>query len=338
MALRNHPRISAGLKRRVQAEAKRLDYRPDPMMSALSSYRQRNRPAANRAVSIALLMPFTDWKSELFWFREVYRGIESRARALGYEFQIHPYPTTGMEGRTLDRRLRNIGVHGLLMGPSYEGGNAYVPVEKFAAVRLSHSIQDSRLSISSHDHFHGMQMACEQAFAKGYRNPAYIYDEALEGRLGNRWLASFAVNTSACPNAEPSQRSFGASMDAERAPPQIRSWLEALEPDCLIAPSAAMLHPHFLRLDDALARWKTLGRIVLTKENRRDAEVTGVLQNFHVLGHVGVDLLHAQMLEQKSGIPDYPRRVFIRGTWADGRTLPHVVKGQYTDAPGNAPA
>ncbi|HEX8295693.1 MAG TPA: helix-turn-helix domain-containing protein, partial [Chthoniobacteraceae bacterium] len=40
LALRDHPRISLGLRKKIQQTATEMQYRPDPMLAALASYKK----------------------------------------------------------------------------------------------------------------------------------------------------------------------------------------------------------------------------------------------------------------------------------------------------------
>lgn len=85
LALRNHPSISSERKKEVSALARKLGYRPDPMLSALVAYRQTLRPQAFQGV----LGWLTNYPTGDGWRvgQQVgyHAGALRRAKELGYE-------------------------------------------------------------------------------------------------------------------------------------------------------------------------------------------------------------------------------------------------------------
>ena len=63
LALRDHPRIPSETKSRIREAAKRLGYRPDPALAALSAYRTIKHPARGQTV-VAWL---TNYATESGW-------------------------------------------------------------------------------------------------------------------------------------------------------------------------------------------------------------------------------------------------------------------------------
>lgn len=88
LALRNHPRIAAETRERVQRAAAELGYRPDPMLAALNAYRVMKQPPRQSGV----LAWLTNYPTRDFW-RDVsceciyHQGAQRRAEARGYRLE-----------------------------------------------------------------------------------------------------------------------------------------------------------------------------------------------------------------------------------------------------------
>lgn len=143
MALRNHPRIPEETRKRILEIARELGYTPDPMLSALASYRERGRPVTFHGtlawISDAGEMGF-DWEKSEHYTR-YFQGAKNRAAEHG--FQLEPFDLHASAGSP--HRLRSIfrarNITGLLICPhptSYAG--VEFPWEEFSLMTLGYSI------------------------------------------------------------------------------------------------------------------------------------------------------------------------------------------------------
>ena len=67
LALRNDPRLPAATRERIQAHAKKLGYRPDPMLAALNFYRA-SRHAVKAPPTMAFLFNHADLRERSQYF------------------------------------------------------------------------------------------------------------------------------------------------------------------------------------------------------------------------------------------------------------------------------
>ena len=97
LALKGNPKVKAETRDKVQKIAKKMGYQPDPMLSALSSYRRSNQRKSYQS-TIAWL---NNWPKrhdllENPEFYEYFQGARIRAQELGYtldEFWLHEKAT-----------------------------------------------------------------------------------------------------------------------------------------------------------------------------------------------------------------------------------------------------
>src|SRR5471032_71679 len=84
LALRGDPSIPETTRKRIEKIAKLLGYSPDPLLTALASYRSQNRPAAYHANIAWLTSSPHGGKDGWGDFGLYYKGAEARATQLGY--------------------------------------------------------------------------------------------------------------------------------------------------------------------------------------------------------------------------------------------------------------
>src|SRR4051812_30070874 len=88
LALRNDPRLPEATRARLQEIATRVGYAPDPMLSALNSYRA-SKGRAKTAIVIAFIANFRD-RRELaasYPHRLLFEGARARAEVMGYRLE-----------------------------------------------------------------------------------------------------------------------------------------------------------------------------------------------------------------------------------------------------------
>lgn len=88
LALRDHPKIPRKTRDLIHRIAQELNYRPDPMLSALTAYRRETQ----RSDDFSTLAWITNFSSKEGWkachiSREYYRGAKREAESRGYQLE-----------------------------------------------------------------------------------------------------------------------------------------------------------------------------------------------------------------------------------------------------------
>ena len=119
--LRNDPRISFDLRKRVRTLADELGYQPNPLVSALMATRRR-RGSGGAVDVIALVTNYggrKDWRAKDVC-RWEFQGIERRASELGFRIEIFALADYRGEMLKLQATLRARAIRGVLLGFSRE--------------------------------------------------------------------------------------------------------------------------------------------------------------------------------------------------------------------------
>ena len=119
-ALRNDPRISVELRKRVRTVADELGYQPNPLVSALMANRRR-RGSGGAMDVIALVTNYggkKDWRTKDVCLWEYEFGV--RASELGFRIEIFALADYRGEMAILQATLRARMIRGVLLGFSRE--------------------------------------------------------------------------------------------------------------------------------------------------------------------------------------------------------------------------
>ena len=115
LALRNHTRITAATRPRVQKVASTLGYRPAPQVAKLMHHlRVRRKPGYQATIGALTTVRIGD---ENPYLAEIIRSARQRADELGYGFSLFQCPEETGPLPTLQRVLRSRGVEGVMLLP-----------------------------------------------------------------------------------------------------------------------------------------------------------------------------------------------------------------------------
>lgn len=312
LALRDSPKLPVATRAQVQAVAKRLGYRPNPLVSALMTARAARR---RRVFQGTLAFLSNDAKRPPDWARfprsygRLFRGAAARARERGYELAPFWLGEPGLTGEAFARVLSGRGIHGLLVAP-HPGSHHRIDLDwsRFAVVELGYNLAEPRFNRVVHDYFDAMRRVCEAAVARSHRRIGFLLPLNAVSKTRYLWRAAFVDFQQSLP---------AAARLPILAPPrlsqaEIDAWLSSVEPDAVIIggiqyPGAAG-DPHPFRLPPRLPVFN-LDCV------RRGGADTGIFQDWPALGALGVDLLISQLGRDEVGVPAQPHTVLVGGHW-----------------------
>jgi LacI family transcriptional regulator len=315
LAMRNSPRVSESLRLKIQARAREMGYRPDPMLAALSHYR-RSHIKSPISAELAWINCWPDQKKlrthkefNLYW-----QGAFAEAESCGYRLEVFDFGGT-LKPTRLEQILHARNIQGILL-PPVPGGPKPDWVDfhwnKFSVVRFGYSVTNPRAHIVTSDQLANGVMACENIQRLGYRRIGLVTGAHSSVRFAAGYLfhhmqsdtARFSPLILHQTNREEDRRALAKWVKIHR-PDSIFTDVGQL-PDLL-----AELHlriPH----DVGLAAFSTL-------DGNVDA---GVYQNSEEIGRAAVQLLISLIHHNELGIPKICREVLVEGCWMDGSSLP----------------
>lgn len=317
LALRNHPRISTATRERVQAAAKEMAYKPNPMVSSLMARISTGREN-DQGVVLAWLNCHSDEK--MFHYPSsfnhgLYAGAKERAEELGYTLEEFHLKTRGMTMARMQQILETRGITGLIIPPLRSPkGHLRFKWEQFAAVAIGHSMARPRLHRVSPDQYYNIRLAIRELIhAKKTRLGLALLCSKnnlpqTDNRLDNRWSAAFAQYQMGLPTKQRIPILYYQPEERDK----VRRWMERYRPEAVLGDSPCV---RWYLEEKGIKNGSIYHHVQLDWSEDRTDFVATVDQQPRLVGSAAVDLLTAQLQRNERGIPETPKLVEIPGVW-----------------------
>jgi DNA-binding LacI/PurR family transcriptional regulator len=319
-ALRDSPNVSPDTKGRVLAAARRLGYKPNPLVQAFAARIRQGRPVpAATGCNLAWLVSEPAPHPEVRpWLVPCLAGARRRARELGFTLDT----TVNAHGLS-DSRLAGIldsrGIRGVLLPHAgffdrepFHGAN-------LVTVGIDENTTGAAMHTVAPDYFRNLTLAFDELHALGYRRIGFcehVFSVVLS--QGGLW-GGFLWNQQRLPVADrlpplTGLRPVAGKHQGERD--RFLRWLDELRPDAVLST--------FFQVNDWL---RHSGRSVprdigLAHLGLLDAHAdwSGIDYREAEIGAAAVDLASAHLLRNESGMPVTPKFVRLPGRWHAGST------------------
>ena len=325
LALRGDPRVSAARRREVETAARRLGYRPDPMLSSLSAYRHSKRPVTIHSV-IAWLNQWDDPKAlrRLQEFAAYWRGARDTAEALGYRLEEFVVDRS-LSAERLQRILGTRSVRGILLPPHPAGFSLPgFDWSAFSVVRLGVSVKEPRVHVITSDQMNCATLAFTRIREHGYRRIGFVTSRVHDRNTGGNFRAGFlAIQDALVPVGDQLEPLILEERDAVLDERALRPWLRRQRPDAIITTDPRV---HDMLTDLGIDVPRHLAAAALSVlDGNFDA---GVDQNSYETGQVAMRTLAGLIQQNERGIPQYCRRILVEGRWVPGASMPVAMSGR----------
>lgn len=311
-ALRGERGISTKTRERIQREAERMGYRPDPAVSELMGRLRKSRMAGLEPLAwLTTYDHIGGWRSNPGTV-EMYRGAAERARTLGYRLEEFSLKTPGMTPKRMSNILYSQGIRGIVLAPLVEHGAIEgFAWEHFATACCGHSLLGPALHRVSVDQFDVMRLAWSQLTALGYRRIGLCVSANDNERIGRRWEAVQLVE-----HARDAAEDLVSPMLTDDWNAKVfLEWFREHRPDVV------------LTLSDAQGWMKAAGiraprdcGLALFRLDQAK-NVAGVDHRFSEIGAATVELVVSELDANRYGIPRIRKSVSIECLWRDGPTI-----------------
>ena len=314
LALRNHPRISDATKARVQETAERLNYRRNPMISALMANLSRSRePAA----ALPLAAVYThDLKAieENSYHLKLWQGMADRAVELGFKLERFYLDSKRMTGKRMTQILTTRGISGVVVPPLlHPGGHLSIDWSQFSAVAIGYSMLSPNLHRVCPDQYRGIRLALRELKQLGYKRPGLLLNGRSDLRTLHLWSSGFYGFEHAQKN-----RGIVPVLECEEVDEKVlRKWYKKYTPDVIISSDLNVIEPlHEIGLEFP----KVVGLVTLSRYSSKQG-VAGIDQNPGPLGAAAVEQLVQMLYYNERGIPAMPRIIQIPSKWGKGASI-----------------
>ncbi len=318
MAFKGHPNIPPATRERILKIAGELGYVPDPMLSALAAYRNRQRPATYHG-TLAWLVNSAygfDWRDRTLrpHFSDYFEGASAQAKRYGFQLEVFDFNAPRLTPARLASILLARGVSGVLLCPQPRPEtNLEFPWQNFSAVTFGYSLATPQLHTVSATQYRAMRQTVHELRRLGYRRIGLALDGDHDLRTDHNYLAGYLVEEHLASGGKPVPL-LSAPYTDWRA---VTQWLRTHRPDAVVTGNY-----HFLDVLRSLGR-RVPGEIGLACPllPSADTELAGVVENSVEIGSVAVDFLIGMIHRQERGIPTNPQRIHVEGRWLSGKTL-----------------
>ncbi len=308
-ALQNHPALPPATRRRLQALARKMGYRPNPLVSALMAARNQPRAAA-AAGTLAIL---TAWAprpdlAPLPTDRRYLTGAKRRAEELGFRVEEFWLDAPGLSGQRLNQILVARGIVAVLVAPlPLNHPKIDLQWEHFSLAAFAPSRQIPILHRASHFHFQSCLVAVRQLLALGYRRPGLVVPDDITAHVRDQWVGGYYAALVHRSKRDLPPPLLNAALGAE----SVGAWKARHRPDVVLSNEA--------RIPDWLGRATSFANL---DRHPGNLEMAGIDQMHELVGSSAVDLIVAQINRNERGVPVHPKDVLTEGRWVNGPSAP----------------
>lgn len=313
LALRNHPRIPKATRERVVQAARELGYQPDPMLSALALYRERNREQTFHGNLAWIYSPYPnfDW-SRSGHYRRYYEG--ARRRLLEYGYYIEPFKIEA--GAASSRRLVSIfrarNITGIMLCPHPTGYQEVTfPWENYSLITFGYSMIRLRTHTVASAHYRNMRRVMQIVRERGYQRPGLIMPAQTDATCDHNVSAAYLIEQQLAGRKRiPPFYDFISNRE------EVAAWLRKHRIDVVVTVQeyAPWLHQELLANHEGVA-------LVNLSLSQPDDQISGIVEDDESIGTAAADLLVGALHRGERGLPLEPLRVHLEGHWNEGNTL-----------------
>jgi hypothetical protein len=315
-ALRGASGVSPATAERVRRAAAEVNYRTNPVESAVMSQMKRGRGKSWFGVIAALDVEEADRPATASSFhRGLFQGARARAQQLGFSVESF---AVGREAKTfarMDAIFRARGIDGVLLLPSWHQIDfTTFDWSRYASIYTDYLIRRPALHSLCADHHRGLIEVLERVRAYGWRRPGLFVQRHADERLQHRWTGAF----SGYQVTHPAEAGVPPLLFETFDPDGFCSWFRAHQPDVVIGPRAEAIE---LMTACGARIPKSHGFVCLNLFPYPAGQYAGLDLQPDVMGARAVELLIGHLQRNERGIPAAPVTTMVPARWVDGPTL-----------------
>ncbi|RYD22041.1 MAG: LacI family transcriptional regulator [Verrucomicrobiaceae bacterium] len=316
LALRDSPQISAAVREKVKKLAEELGYRPDPMLSALSSYRLgKVDPSFRAVIGWINAWPEPGQLRAHEEFDAYWKGASNAAGKLGYQLEEFRVGRSLSPSR-LHQILSTRGIQGLLLPPHAETPEwAEFPWEKYFVVRYGRSLQTPNSHLVTADQMLNTMLAFGKIREQGYRRIGFvtIRREPEISAHTHLFKAGFLVSQQLLDEKDRIPVLTLSAEEQQDSAPSFCKWMKRHRPDAIFTDVGWIRN---------LLEHSGLSIPVAATTLIDTGIDTGIDQHPEEIGRVGMLLLNSIINDGAIGIPSIFRQILVEGHWVQGTSLP----------------
>jgi LacI family transcriptional regulator len=316
LALRNQRTLSDATRLRIQALAREMGYRPNPLVSALmTQVRARRIVPHTYTIGYVTSSPFLGAWRRFPALIQIHEGMVERADQRGYMLEEFWMREPGMTGHRMSEILAARNIQGVIISSLPQAhGHVHLDWPQFAAATIGYSLAHPPLHRAAENYMRSMALALHHLKRRGYQRIGLALWDADDARSERRWSAGMLLYQHQMKAA--ARVPILSASDWTRT--TFAKWLRAFRPEAVVSPNLIVLN--WLRaLKVRVPEQVGFAHLECPAPGLYDC--AGICCKSRLLGSAAVDLVVEQLERGERGIPAAPKIVLIEGQWSDGQTL-----------------
>lgn len=333
LALRNDPRVKEEKRVRIQAAAKRLGYRMDPLVSRLMEIR-RGAKVSDFQGCLSLLLQGSSLERVEHIYRPQIKGIHEQATRRGYKIEKFFLSTKEKSLHRYCNILRARNITGLLILADHRRTmhNALLPdmdYSPYSTVIVGHTNGLCGLENVDCDYYETMKSALSFLQKTGARRIGFVatkkvlhftnyryvgaYHEEIRRQKGMKALAVLEFEDFLSGNLKANRQHQSLS--------PFKSWLQKEKPDVVLCTISTLRFMISAFKEFKLKVGKDIGLACLNiNPDFTKKGITGMHFQHEEVGIEAVNRVLDLMKNHRTGYPDIPKRLLLEGKWVFGNS------------------
>ena len=297
--------------------ARKLGYRPDPMLSALAAYRNGLRPQAFQG----MLGWLTNYPTEKGWAigqqLGYHAGARQRAQELGYELAHFWLNEPGLSRSRLRQIMAARNIQGLVVAPQPQPRTRIeLDWSGLAAVSLGYSLAEPKLHLVMNHQFRNMVALIQELLGRKCERIGLVMPASRDDRVEHNYLAGYLVGMHSAPGPGALPPHFPEQLVFD----EFVKWYVAQRPEVIVSETgSAALIESWLKA----VRPPGMGSagLALTNIPYCQTRYSGIDEHPELVGAAAVDVVVGMIHRNEFGVPENARHILIQGNWHEGRSL-----------------
>ncbi len=321
LALRGGTQLPKATIEKVRAAADRMGYRPSPLLSALSSF--RNHPQKTLTGIIGFLCTYdfrlvakTDVRAH-----RMFKAAAAFADARGFKLEpiqidlIHPNPSH------VAAVLAARGIHAVILPPLMPRAGPFMelPWDKFSVVGVGYSITNLRPHRVCFSHFQGMLLHLRKLRERGYERIGLTMNSEVNVRTGGNLLGALLAEQRGHDRRSWIEPCLVTNAHVDRK--KIIQWIRREKPDCVLLDGAEtfeLIQAEGFRVPEDFG-------VALTSRDDETSPIAGIDEQDEHLGEAAVDFVVSLLRTDERGLPKYPRYAMVEARWVYKPTVRSIA-------------
>lgn len=321
LALRNHPGISEATRKRVMTAARKLGYRPDPLLDAFNTHRLEVLP--HKTVPVAAFV--ADFESRQALEKSphhaaLWSGARAAADTLHCQIELFLLGKNQLTPERLDSVLRARGINSLILAACRPfTSRVAFSWEEYSAVKIESPHLAIPIYTISVDQRQAARLAFRTLYAKGYRRIGFLRDPGLDSPQDELYRAGLLLERIRASDAAAIPPL--ACVDST-SPDVVSEWIRDHQIDAVIADrtdTLAKLSAAGLRVPEDVA-------FACLDTPASEVSLAGIRCDHARVGAQAVEQVVGLMRTNQRGLPATASCTYVPVSWQDGATAPAKIR------------